>query len=286
MTIIAFLRSHWVLRDYFSRVGKMPKYFIPHDFEKVAQGFSSASFIHIPKTGGSYIGSLRDEFGNRVFHSLGHSCCLDPNTPNIKKYWPIEKMPHTSCLNNSRFKKDFVFAMVRNPFDMLVSYYYHDSQSGWESCRLNSITRLHPQLANGQKRKYDFSTFESFIHAFCDPDFLWHKPALKDFLFFQIFHNSGDAMIPFVGKYEYIDFCSNAFCNVIYGNSRSVLAQEPVNTGLVRKSKDYRVFYTDKMIEMINQKCALELEMFGYSFEGTDERAIVDVRPLKVKLIY
>ena len=40
------------------------------------------------------------------------------------------------------------------------------------------------------------------------------------------------------------------------------------------------------MIEMINQKCALELEMFGYSFEGTDERAIVDVRPLKVKLIY
>ena len=165
----------------------MDKYFIPTDFESVTKSFSSASFIHIPKTGGSYVGSLRDEFGEPLFYSLGHACCLDPETPNLKNYWPIEKMSNTSCLNNPHFKKDFVFAMVRNPFDMLVSYYHHDGKSGWESCRLNSITHLHPQLANGKERKYDFTTFESFIYAYCDPDFLWHKPAIKDFYFFKFF---------------------------------------------------------------------------------------------------
>ena len=93
-------------------------------------------------------------------------------------------------------------------------------------------------------------------------------------------------MIPFVGKYEYVDFCSNAFCSAIYKGLRSMYSQDPINTSVARKSKDYRKFYTNKMVDMINIKCATELEMFGYSFEGTDRRAIIDVSDAKAPLIY
>ena len=246
---------------------------IPSNLDEIIGKANDISFIHIPKTGGSYVDSLRDQNEERIFNSLGHVCCWDPSTPELHTAWPVYDDIEKSCLELERFKKSFVFSLVRNPFDMLVSYYHHDDCAGWEGCRYDSARKF----IRGSK--YDFSTFESFIRAYCDEGYVWHKPALKDFLFFQIFHNSGKAMVPFVGKFEYMDVCCSMLCHAVYGDKRICMMQKPKNTATARDKKDYRVYYTSDMVRLVEKKCKRELEMFGYSFEGTDNRVMIDTRP-------
>ena len=71
---------------------------IPKDLQKVCKKFNTASFIHIPKTGGSYVNSLKDQTTQNIFHCLGHVCCLDPATNRLDYLWPIDDMKNTSCL--------------------------------------------------------------------------------------------------------------------------------------------------------------------------------------------
>ena len=262
---------------------KAQELLMPTDLKEVCKQFNTASFIHIPKTGGSY--SLKDQTrspghrnnGQNIFHCLGHVCCLEPTTDRLNHLWPIHRMKNTSCLEMEQFKNSFVFAMVRNPFDMLVSYYHHDDCSGWEGCRYDAAR----SYMKGSP--YDFSTFESFIRAYCDDGYGWHKPALKDFLFFQIFHNSGKSMIPFVGKFEYMDICCNIFSKLVYGDDKIYMIQDAKNTGSAKPKKNYKDYYTPEMVRLVERKCRRELDLFGYSFHGSDRRAIIDVRDVRYK---
>ena len=88
-------------------------------------------------------------------------------------------------------------------------------------------------------------------------------------------------MIPFVGKFEYIDVCCTIFNRVVYGEDRICMIQAAKNTGNARAKRDYRGYYTRDMVRLVENKCRRELDMFGYSFNGTDDRAVIDMRTFK-----
>lgn len=67
---------------------------------------------------------------------------------------------------------DHLYALVRNPFDILVSYYHHNDVwpnhwGGWLNCN----------------RRGGFFSWEQFLEAYIDPGHRWHLPPMKTSMF-------------------------------------------------------------------------------------------------------
>ena len=88
------------------------------------------------------------------------------------------------------------FTIIRNPFDMLCSLYFHDNMKGFGSTGGNS----HPQSITHVK------SFKEFIHKYCSDD--WNYPGgfpcpyLKINLYQQIFNENGDLEVDIILFYE------------------------------------------------------------------------------------
>ena len=126
----------------------MTSILIPSDFHEYCSLFTSAQFIHIPKTGGSYVKNLKDYKGDLLFKSLGHKCFLqeDSSWPVEGRDWDIDdnrdfksliRQNGNQILDNSEniiLDSVLLFSIIRNPFDLLASYWAHDDFFGWEGC--------------------------------------------------------------------------------------------------------------------------------------------------------
>jgi len=110
--------------------------------------------------------------------------------------------------------------------------------------------------------RFQVKSFDDFINKFCDMDFPWHRPKMRDFMFWQLFDENGNCMVDYILRVEcldndLLDFCS--ILNIIPNFGRKV------NDSI---HDDYRIYYTDRLIDIVNQKCKKELNMFGYDFNG------------------
>lgn len=73
------------------------------------------------------------------------------------------------------FKKESfnkIYALVRNPFDVLISYYYHSNKDsknidGWANCN----------------KVHGFKSWEEFLESYIDSSFEWHIPPMKKSMF-------------------------------------------------------------------------------------------------------
>lgn len=183
-------------------------------------------FIHIPKTAGGYLG---DTLG---IDSLGHKHFS-------QRARDLVEFVGTSAGAITYRKPTNCFAVIRNPFSWLVSYYLHDSGgSGW-----GDVNNIH-----------GFNSFQEFIQAYCDNEFAWHVAMLKDFAWAQLYTDTG--------------LCVPRF--LLYFEALADGLMETLGIDATQKEPtiDYRTFYTDKMITILNEKCWWELNWFGYDFDG------------------
>mgnify|MGYP006140378327 FL=1 len=207
-------------------------------------------FIHIPKTSGTALKckqiiklghgfNVKNIYGIRCEDHRGHiwhkSC-----------YWKVYDYP---------IKPNTKMSIIRNPFDLLCSYYHHGtklepdgSDHGWMS-----VNYIH-----------QFKTFKEFITAYCDSEFEWHQPQFQKFLFSQLFDINHKCVADIIIKYEYL----NEAKEILNTKLKYPIIDNTVRVSK-RKTKYYTEYYDKEMIELVNKKCHRELKYFNYDFNGS-----------------
>jgi len=200
----------------------------------------SRSFIHIPKTGGRHL--IYKYF---VFQDGGNHLFASTRSPNHNQY----------CEDFSR-----CFAVVRNPFGWLYSYWANKSDEG-------------PAVGCNKCRSLPINdTFENFIFNVCNlsEDIVWFP------------YNSGMTSQIFDVKDRICASDIMYFERYQEGISLLHLEEktEPFLTGEIRteshmrflefkkSTADHRLYYTTKMIDAVNEKFKFDLDFLGYNFDG------------------
>jgi len=204
-----------------------------------------AIFIHIPKTGGI---SIADMFADtntmrKCYKNDGHSklSLLYGENPHCKVVGhPLENVPylnHATAAQLSkycpvRFKSYFKFAIVRNPYDRICSYYYF--------CKI-------PQKL--------FDTSNVSFSDFCKGVVSGKYGVLPQYKY--IYDDQMKLLVDFVGRFENFDHDINFLLDK-FGIKKSIVKKnESVH-------EHYSTYYTDETREMIYQYFELDFKMFGY----------------------
>ena len=226
-----------------------------HILEKVRNKlpFDSLYHMHLPKTGGTYMDNTLGKNSNYI-KGL-HKFCIsgvkrNGLIPDFRKgsdTWPCH-------LSEYQFRRSIRIAIIRNPFTWLPSYYSHvagrvniDEYSGWYGCN----------------DYHGFNSFEEFIKCFCDDDFIWHCPEIRNFMLAPLFDINGncraDLLIMNEHLSEAIEVLATEFDFKIENKVKPRKRKQGVNTE-----------YTENMIELVMNKCQKELELFAYSYNGNE----------------
>jgi len=137
---------------------------------KAARFISKSTFIHIPKTGGTYVSQSESEKRPVIwpFVNLGHCCIIDEEKE--KNIFPPVTIGFTQTKSLSFVQKYYVFSVVRNIYSWLVSYTGH--AGGWNKKYFDTI---HYDYKNAQKG------FEYLIKTIANRDNPW--PLSKIYFF-------------------------------------------------------------------------------------------------------
>jgi len=209
------------------------------------------AFVHVPKTGGTSVcyalwphadhvdhhwaNRWLTHFGIRVNHLAPH---------RLKKF-----RTHTTADTLRRnlpadvFAGMFKFAFVRNPWDLLVSYY--------EFLRTPDTTGLH----HSHRRRFAgrLPGFEAYVRYELSRGKISQTRMLTD--------GRGRLLVDFVGYYESLASDFDVVCHRI-----GVHAELARFNGSGRA--DYRDYYTDRLAALVRRHFAEDIERFGYEFES------------------
>ncbi|MEZ9820005.1 sulfotransferase family 2 domain-containing protein [Shewanella sp. 10N.286.45.A1] len=186
-------------------------------------------FIHVPKVAGT---SINHAIYGRT---LGHYSSLEINNAFPKL-----------------FEQSFVFSLVRNPWDRLLSAYRFAKQGRTDTMGVNN-----PE----QYQIPEFETFESFV-----VDWLADKNVDElDFVFQTqsrfLVGNQGELLPDHVGKLESLTE------SVSIIESKLGRKLDIPHANKVVKKGSYRDYYTtQKMIDIVSDKYAADIRRFEYNF--------------------
>ena len=207
------------------------------------------SYIHIPKTGGRF---MINNYLN--YQSGGNHLSANFNHANYNEYCEVFE----NC-----------FTVVRNPFSWLVSYYHHQEEGLGE-------------IGHGGCRKIDNNnTFEKFIFNICDleSDVDWFPYSMGETS--QIFNKDNRvcaSRIIYFERYEDGARCANL--EKIPPNLKDIITSDNNRKFLKFRTSmlDYRRFFTQPMIDAVNEKFKFDLEFLGYDFEGlTHDKSFITI---------
>ena len=210
-------------------------------------------FVHIPKTGGTFVTQYENSNESVVFpiRNLGHSTLVDPDWEML---WDIpapfgeaHAVPR-ACLDGS-----MAFSNIRNPFSFFVSYLHHAAG------RIEKYRNPH---------HYDFAAanrgFDYLLKTIADRDMVW--PSRK-FVHYQLFAQpSGSAVVSWLNCMASLDTHLQEMAHAFELGYRH---GEPQRVG---PSGDYRSYYTDALADLVSRTWKREIELFGFEFDEPRSR--------------
>jgi len=209
-------------------------------------------YLHIPKTAGSSLHAALSPFAytpedhwlNRLLNGVGiHVNYFGPC--QLKRF----RTHATASVVRQHLPRDifeglFRFAFVRNPWDLLVSYYHY----------ILSNPRHH--------RHWRVKTLGTFA-AYVDYEIQRNKFAQHHF----VCDDRGEVIVNYLGRFENLDDDYAAIC-------RRLKIVAPLGRFNVGSHADYRTYYTDVLAERVGRHFQTDVERFGYSFDTRHSRQV------------
>jgi len=201
-------------------------------------------FIHVPKTGGNSIQNiLRD-------YSDDDIVCLAEYQDGVERFevrnkdYDVTKHStlahYKSILDPNLYNSLFKFATIRNPWDLMVSFYFSPHRGIQEWDRDNFLNLLH-----------SVSTLRYYI---CDgPDRNGFGPL--------DYEEQIDADIDFLIRFECIENDFKGVCEKLQ-IPFSCLPKRNIS-----KRTHYSEYYDEELIEMVRDKFEEEIKLGNYVFE-------------------
>lgn len=204
-------------------------------------------FIHIPKTGGSSIGTV-----------------LNKNA-GIEETYEGFKIHHDD-VTEDLLKEYFVFTFVRNPWDRLYSQYkfrnwLRHGSFDFAARNMETLFEIRYNKTLTENIPDDLSTAHNranFYDEFC------HLPSQVEFLKGK--YNDG------LNKFPYIDYIGR-FENLqrdfdVVANKLNLQYRDLPHINKTKSSNTYREMYTQDLKNFIGDKYKDDVTEFNYTFDG------------------
>lgn len=211
------------------------------------------AFIHVPKTAGVSVWAALHPYADHAEHYWANRWLAGIGI-HVNHYAPyrLKKFRlHMDATTLERqlpaavFANLFKFAFVRNPWDLLVSYYHYLQQS-----------RGHHR----HRRLGQAADFAAYVRYEIRRNKISQSRMLVD--------RQDRLLVDFVGRFESLASDFDWICRRI-----GVAAELPRHNRSRRG--DYRSFYSDHLVRLVAGHFAEDIERFGYRFEDgmTADRA-------------
>lgn len=190
-------------------------------------------FVHIQKTGGS---SVRQALRMAQHDAEKHRFARELRATYGEAWW------------GGYFK----FAFVRNPWDRLVSWWRMIQRNAATGRPMNGFQRFILSRA---------SSFEEFLTN-CDEEY--HDRDGSKWIFrnqLDYIADAGGIMVDFVGRFERLQ----ADFDVVCARLRLPSMQMPHINSSGRTH--YSEYYSEATAALVAERCARDIEAFGYSFQ-------------------
>lgn len=198
-------------------------------------------FIHIQKTGGT---SLREAVkGLKDIKVLKHGYMYEVSSYEKKKNpW------HVNSMNIQDYRKDpftRILTIIRNPFDLLVSYYKHSNfnSPGWGFCN----------------KTHKIESWDDFLEKYMDPNFDWHLKAMQKSLYSFAYDKKWNFIPDEYFKLEEVGKLNDYL--ELKGGKRLGISNK------TEGKEDYKTYYTSETVDKLNSIWEKDLKQFNYKFE-------------------
>lgn len=203
-------------------------------------------YIHVDRTGGTTFSKAFKRYTIFQWSHRFHQLCLKVfgEIPSIQLLKEQSALELRSKVSPIVFENYFKFAMIRNPWDWMVSNYSYIQQypHAWH----------HEVVKN--------LSFPEFVDWKLQDQATAIDPlGLNRGLSAMFTDENGEIIVDYVGKFENFEEEFNLFCYKI-----GVKSKLPhLNSS---KYKPYREYYDDNLKETIREFFRLDIEMFDYKF--------------------